>query len=153
MKTITELKKERLTMRTLDPVRSTVLGMLIDGATKIAKEERREPNEKDIELCAKRSLKEAEKDIEIYIESNRVSENDTARADNLSAIATLRIEIGILQEFVPIEMNEVEIRKLINEMPVEILTKKNMGSIMKEMKKIEHMNVSLLFKILNEVLK
>lgn len=153
MKTIAELKKERLTIRTINPLRSMVLGMLIDGASKIAKDEQRDPTQKDIEHVAKRMIKESEKDIELYIETNRMSENDTLKENNTYAIESARDEINILKEFIPIQMDEAAIRKLLSDMPEEILLKKNMGGLMKEMKNIEHMDVGLLAKILNEVLK
>lgn len=140
MKTITELKKERLTIRTINPVRSMVLGLLIDNACKIAKEEHREPTEKDIEVSAKRMYKETEKDVELI-------------ASHGGYPHELALELTILKEFIPVQMDEITIRRMIDEMDSTVLTKKNMGSIMKEMKKIEHMDVSLLSKILNEILK
>ena len=140
MKTITELKKERLTIRTINPVRSRVIGMLIDGASKAAKEESREATEKDIETVAKKTYRETEKDIELI-----ASHGDYPHE--------LAVELSILKDFIPVEMDEAAIRKLVSELPADMLTKKNMGNIMKEMKMIEHMNTGLLSKILNETLK
>jgi len=44
---ISELNKERLTIRKTDPVRATVLNLLVDGVTKLAKQENREVEDKD----------------------------------------------------------------------------------------------------------
>jgi uncharacterized protein YqeY len=140
MKTISELRKERLTIRTTDPVRSMVLGLLIDNACKIAKNENREAEEKDIAVSAKRMFKETEKDIELIV----------AHGEKTSELAK---ELEVLKEFIPVLMDEASVRSLVAAYPPESLVKKNMGNLMKEMKAVENMDPSILSKVLNEVLK
>lgn len=54
---VKELQKEKIRIRKENPTRAVVLGNLIEGAKKIAKEENREPNENDIIVTAKKIIK------------------------------------------------------------------------------------------------
>jgi len=141
MKTITELNRERLIIRKSNPVRSTILGLLIDGATKLAKEENRQVEEKDLYLTAQRSVKEIEKDIELL------------KSKNYSTVVQ-EVELEIWKEFLPKLLTKGEIKRIIlQSYSEELLIKSNFSKIMKEMKLIGNMDMSLLSKILNEILK
>lgn len=93
---ISELNKERLTIRKTDPVRATVLNLLVDGVTKLAKQENREVEDKDFYTIATRSVKEIEKDIQLLISNNQ---------NTLELIK----ELEIWKEFLPKLMNKEEV--------------------------------------------
>ena len=141
MKTIQELNKERLTIRKENPQRYSVLSLLIDGASKIAKEENRSVEEKDLYLVAQRSVKEIDKDIELTNSDNEFCK-------------TLKAEKEIWKEFLPKLLTNGEIKRLLLQKYMEgDFIQSNFSKIMKEMKLIENMDMSLLNKILKEYLK
>ena len=140
MKTIAELNKERLLVRKDNPLRYSVLSLLIDGATKIAKEENRGVEEKDLFLTAQRSVKEIDKDIELM-------------DSNTNFCKTLEAEKEIWKEFLPKLLTQGEIKRIILQTYSEDqLTKGNFSSIMKEMKNVKDMDMSILNKVLKEIL-
>jgi hypothetical protein len=131
MKTIKELQRERITCRADNKFRSQVLGGIIDGAKKIAKESNREVIEADIVLTCKRTVKallKAHKDILAnggsYLTIPELTEYD--------------MEIAICEEFLPKTLGESEtaflIMQVINNLPVE---QRNIGRVMGVLKK-EH---------------
>lgn len=141
MKTIQELNKERLLVRKENPQRYSVLSLLIDGASKIAKEENRSVEEKDLFLVAQRSVKEIDKDI------------DLTNGDN-EFCKTLKAEKEIWKEFLPKLLTLGEIKRIVLQTYTEdFLVQSNFSSIMKEMKLIKDMDMSLLSKVLKETLK
>ena len=141
MKTIAELNKERLVIRKSDPRRSTILGLLIDGASKIAKEENRSVEEKDLFLTASRSVKEIEKDIELLKSKSQ-------------SVEDLQSELEIWKEFLPKLMMLDEIKRtVLQKYKEEELISSNFSKIIKEMKLIENMNMPILSKALKEILK
>ena len=137
---ISELNKERLTIRKTDPVRATVLNLLVDGVTKLAKQENREVEDKDFYTIAIRSVKEIEKDIQLLISNNQ---------NTLELIK----ELEIWKEFLPKLMNKEEVHTwLFSNFEKEfVLNKKNLGSIMKTAKTVENMDMQILSNMLKEV--
>jgi len=137
---ISELNKERLTIRKTDPVRATVLNLLVDGVTKLAKQENREVEDKDFYTIAIRSVKEIEKDIQLLISNNQ---------NTLELIK----ELEIWKEFLPKLMNKEEVYTwLFSNFEKEfVLNKKNLGSIMKTAKTVENMDMQILSNMLKEV--
>ncbi|MCK9293435.1 GatB/YqeY domain-containing protein [archaeon] len=137
---ISELNKERLTIRKTDPVRATVLNLLVDGVTKLAKQENREVEDKDFYTIATRSVKEIEKDIQLLISNNQ---------NTLELIK----ELEIWKEFLPKLMNKEEVYTwLFSNFEKEfVLNKKNLGSIMKTAKTVENMDMQILSNMLKEV--
>lgn len=141
MQSIQELNKQRLTIRKTDPLRASVLGLLIDGATKIAKEQNRQVEEKDLFLVAQRSVKEIEKDIELT-------------GGNNDFCKTLEKEREIWKEFLPKLLTNGEIKRIILQTyKEEDLTQSNFPKIMKEMKLVKDMDMGLLNKVLKELLE
>lgn len=137
---ISELNKERLTIRKTNPVRATVLNLLVDGVTKLAKQENREVEDKDFYTIATRSVKEIEKDIQLLISNNQ---------NTLELIK----ELEIWKEFLPKLMNKEEVYTwLFSNFEKEfVLNKKNLGSIMKTAKTVENMDMQILSNMLKEV--
>ena len=137
---ISELNKERLTIRKTDPVRATVLNLLVDGVIKLAKQENREVEDKDFYTIATRSVKEIEKDIQLLISNNQ---------NTLELIK----ELEIWKEFLPKLMNKEEVYTwLFSNFEKEfVLNKKNLGSIMKTAKTVENMDMQVLSNMLKEV--
>lgn len=137
---ISELNKERLIIRKTDPVRATVLNLLVDEVTKLAKQENREVEDKDFYTIATRSVKEIEKDIQLLISNNQ---------NTLELIK----ELEIWKEFLPKLMNKEEVYTwLFSNFEKEfVLNKKNLGSIMKTAKTVENMDMQILSNMLKEV--
>ena len=124
-----------------NPLRSTVLTLLIDGATKLAKYENRAVEEKDLYATASRSVKELEKDIQLFEENNQ------------SALDQKQ-ELEIWKEFLPKLLTKGEIKRIVLHLyREEALIKSNFSSIMKECKLISAMNMTLLNEVLKEILK
>ena len=136
---ISELNKERLTIRKTNPVRATVLNLLVDGVSKLAKQENREVEDKDFYTIAIRSVKEIEKDIQLLISNNQ---------NTLELIK----ELEIWKEFLPKLMNKEEVYTwLFSNFEKEfVLNKKNLGSIMKTAKTVENMDMQVLSNMLKE---
>lgn len=137
---ISELNKERLTIRKTNPIRATVLNLLVDGVTKLAKQENREVEDKDFYTIATRSVKEIEKDIQLLISNNQ---------NTLELIK----ELEIWKEFLPTLMTKEEVYTwLFSNFEKEfVLNKKNLGSIMKTAKTVENMDMQVLSNMLKEV--
>lgn len=145
MKTINELKQERMRIRITNPVRSSAIMMLIDNASKLAKKENREATEADITKVATTLVKEAYKDIEMY-------SNNT---ENTNIISNLKTEISIYSEFIPTLLSEIEIRKIVevgNEQATFELSKANKGKCMAYFKLVPNMDMKILSKVLDEIL-
>jgi len=136
---ISELNKERLIIRKTNPVRATVLNLLVDGVSKLAKQENREVEDKDFYTIAIRSVKEIEKDIQLLISNNQ---------NTLELIK----ELEIWKEFLPKLMNKEEVYTwLFSNFEKEfVLNKKNLGSIMKTANTGENMDMQILSNMLKE---
>ena len=70
MKTIAELKKDKIILRTTDPARAGVCEMIVDTATKTAKAEGREVTDKDITSAIKKEIKQFTEAIELIKKNN-----------------------------------------------------------------------------------
>ena len=88
MATTKELFKERMKIRKTDPVRASVLGMLIDTVQKNIRELNREETEADLAQAAKKMYDQTSATIAEYKKGNA----DTTQ---------LEAELAVLKEFVP----------------------------------------------------
>jgi len=140
MKTITELNKERLLIRKSDALRSTVIGLLIDGASKKAKTQNREVEERDLYSVAQSSVKEIEKDMEVLREKKH-------------STIVQEMELNIWKEFLPKLLSKGEIKRMVLQMyNEEALIEANFVKIIKECKVIPDMDMALLNEVLKEIL-
>lgn len=144
MKTIPELLKERMLIRSSDPERSNVIMMIVDGAKKLAKEEHRDPEERDLAASVKSQIKQTEKAI-------------TQIRDKGGDSALPEKELEILKSFLPASLNEAQTRilleKLVAELPEAERTKKSLGKIMAGLKTLENLDLSLAGKLLGGMLR
>lgn len=144
MKTITELLKERMLIRATDPDRSNVILMVVDGAKKLAKEEGREAEPKDILASVKSQIKQTEKAIAQVKEKG----GDAGQAEK---------ELAILKTFLPAGLSEdqtkAEIEKILAALPEADRIKKNQGKIMGQLKAIENLDMGVASKLLANMLK
>jgi len=149
MKTIAELNKERLTIRTTNPVRAKALMMLIDGATKKAKSENREVTEQDILETAKMFASQATKDIN-EIKEKRIKFNITTPVD----FSSYEEDIKFYKEFLPAEVEPLsveEMKAVLASTGIE-LVKSNRGRISGAVKNIPRVNMKEMANLLNEIL-
>ena len=143
MKTITELLKEKMLCRAIDPDRSNVIMMIVDGAKKAAKLAGRDPTEEDILASIKSQIKQNEK------ASATIKENggDSTQTDK---------EVAILKTYLPPSLTEDQIRsaieKVLESLPVELRNKKSTGKIMAALKDVENMDLGQAGKILGTLL-
>ena len=104
MATTKELFKERMKIRKTDPVRASVLGMLIDTVQKNIRELNREETEADLAQAAKKMYDQTSATIAEYKKGNA----DTTQ---------LEAELAVLKEFVPeedyIDYDNVELLNLM----------------------------------------
>jgi uncharacterized protein YqeY len=145
MKTYKDLKKEKIECYTTDPIRSSVLGLIIAGADSIAKKDLRATTDQDVVSSVQKLIKQNE-------ESYELMKNDL-----------LLTKINILKEYAPnfpIVMSEEGTRKriefIVKEQNIELI-KKNQGFIMKVLRPKEQggiiIDMKIASKILNEILK
>ena len=143
MKTIMELSKESMQIRTSEPIRSSVLKMLIAEAKKMAKEDLREVVESDLLNAARRQVKETENAVGLI----RQGGGDTSQYE---------AELVILKAFLPPVLDETAISaavdRVIASLPVADRTKKSMGAIMAQLKEIEGMDMKVASKIIGQKL-
>jgi uncharacterized protein YqeY len=143
MKTINELAKESMVIRTSDPVRSKVLNMLIDEAKKVAKEAHREAAEADLLNAARRQVKETENAVALI----RQGHGDTSEYE---------AELVVLRAFLPPALDEAAIAaavdRVVDALPAEERTKKSMGKIMNALKEIEGMDMKVASALLGKKL-
>ncbi len=143
MKTITELLKEKMLCRAIDPDRSNVIMMIVDGAKKAAKLAGRDPTEEDILASIKSQIKQNEK------ASATIKENggDSTQTDK---------EVAILKTYLPPSLTEDQIRsaieKVLESLPLELRNKKSTGKIMAALKDVENMDLGQAGKILGTLL-
>ena len=88
---ISELNKERLTIRKTNPVRATVLNLLVDGVSKLAKQENREVEDKDFYTVATRSVKEIERYSASYRQQSKYT-GTNKRIRNLERVSSKTYE-------------------------------------------------------------
>ncbi|MBE6349551.1 MAG: hypothetical protein E7062_02195 [Spirochaetaceae bacterium] len=123
-----ELFKERMKIRTTNPVRASVLGMLIDGVKKLAKAQNREETDEDLGIVAKKMKDQTLVTIEEYKKGN----SDTSRLEE---------ELAVLNEFVPAglteEQIEEEVKKALDSLPQENRVLKNIMPLLKNIPGID----------------
>lgn len=140
MATTKELFKERMTIRKTNPVRASVLGMLIDSVQKSIRELNREETEADIAQAAKKMYDQTEASIAEYRKGNA----DTSQ---------LEAELAVLKEFVPETLSpekmREEIKAILDSLEPENRTLKN---IMPRLKSIAGMDMKAAKSIVEEML-
>ena len=92
---------------------SNALLMLVDGTTKLAKENLEQPNNKHLMMFCKSYLKRLVKAKELGVEN--------------------QFEIELTKSFLPQTMSEEETKEFV-EMTVKMIDKPNIGSVMKALK-------------------
>lgn len=129
MATTKELFKERMTIRKTDPVRASILGMLIDTVQKNIRELNREETEADLAQAAKKMYDQTTATIAEYKKGNA----DTTQ---------LEAELAVLKEFVPETLSpekmKEEIQAILDSLSAEERTLKN---IMPRLKAISGMDM------------
>lgn len=144
MKTLAEFKKDKITLRTSDPERSAVCEMIVDGATKIAKAEIRDVTEKDIITAIRREIKQTTEAIELIKEKN----GDASKQEK---------DLALLNEYLPPQMSEEEtkakIMELLKDIPEDQRVRKMQGKIMGALKQYNNIDMAMVSKILQGILK
>ena len=143
MKSITELTKESMMIRTSDPIRSSVLKMMLAEAKKLAKEAMREATEADVLNAARRQVKETENAIGLI----KGGGGDTTQYE---------AELLVLRDFLPPSLDEVAIATAVDQavasLPEAERTKKSMGKIMGMLKDIEGMDMKVASRLIGQKL-
>ncbi len=142
--TITELKRDKITLRKTDALRATAYGMLINIAEQNAKRTNHEVSDADIGAAAKIMKNQLEATIIEY---------ENVKADT----SELKAELAIYVEFVPKGMPEDEVRKhvidFLASIPTEDKIKKNAGRFKGALKqKVPGIDMTIASKILDELL-
>jgi|GEM_PF-6088999 len=144
MKTLAEFKKDKITLRASDPERSAVCEMIVDGATKIAKAEIRDVTEKDIITAIRREIKQTTEAIELIKEKN----GDASKQEK---------DLALLNEYLPPQMSEEEtkakIMELLKDIPEDQRVRKMQGKIMGALKQYNNIDMAMVSKILQGILK
>ncbi len=115
---IQELRKTMMLAKKNDPEKSTVLGMLLDAAQKLAKADgNRQAEEKDILAAAKRELKMAHQSIDAGIDVGNT--------------------VAILEVFIPRTKSVEETQSIVDALITKLPEKnpKLMGQVMGRLKK------------------
>ena len=139
--TTKEMFKERMMIRKTNPVRASVLGMLIDAVQKNIRELNREETEDDIAKAAKKMYDQTE---------TTVAEYKKGGADT----AELEAQLAVLKEFVPEtlspEATKAEIQKILDALAPEERVLKN---IMPKLKAVPGIDMKAAKAIVEELLK
>lgn len=139
--TTKEMFKERMMIRKTNPVRASVLGMLIDVVQKNIRELNREETEADIAQAAKKMYDQTEATLAEYKKGGA----DTAE---------LEAQLAVLKEFVPEtlspEATKVEIQKILDALAPEERVLKN---IMPKLKAVPGIDMKSAKAIVEALLK
>lgn len=139
--TTKEMFKERMMIRKTNPVRASVLGMLIDAVQKNIRELNREETEDDIAKAAKKMYDQTEATIAEYKKGGA----DTAE---------LEAQLAVLKEFVPETLSpeamKAEIQKILDGLAPEEKVLKN---IMPKLKAIPGIDMKAAKSIVESILK
>ena len=139
--TTKEMFKERMMIRKTNPVRASVLGMLIDAVQKNIRELNREETEDDIAKAAKKMYDQTEATIAEYKKGGA----DTAE---------LEAQLAVLKEFVPEtlspEATKAEIQKILDALAPEERVLKN---IMPKLKAVPGVDMKAAKSIVEALLK
>ena len=138
--TTKEMFKERMQIRKTDPVKASVLGILIDTVQKNIRESGREETEADIKQAAKKLYDQTLATIAEYKKGNA----DTSQ---------LEAELHILENYVPKalspEQTEAEVKKVIDSLAAE---ERNLKNIMPKLKEIEGIDMKSVRTIVDKIL-
>lgn len=139
--TTKELFKERMTIRKNDPLRATVLGLIIDGVQKKTFEEKRDETPADIANTAKKMYSEIQQSIVEYKKGN----GDTTELEQ---------QLKILEPYLPdtmsMEAMEEAVKKVLAELPEDQRVMKN---IMPKLKDIEGFDMKAAKGIIDKLTK
>lgn len=139
--TTKELFKERMTIRKSEPVRASVLGMLIDAVQKSIFDAKRDETPADIANAAKKMYAEVQQTILEYKKGN----GDTSELEE---------ELKILEPYLPATMSaeamEEAVKKVLDSLPAEQRVMKN---IMPKLKDIEGMDMKAAKSIVEKLMK
>ncbi|MDD6486585.1 MAG: GatB/YqeY domain-containing protein [Spirochaetales bacterium] len=139
--TTKEMFKERMMIRKTNPVRASVLGMLIDVVQKNIRELNREETEADIAQAAKKMYDQTEATLAEYKKGGA----DTAE---------LEAQLAVLKEFVPEtlspEATKAEIQKILDALAPEERVLKN---IMPKLKAVPGIDMKSAKAIVESMLK
>lgn len=139
--TTKEMFKERMMIRKSNPVRASVLGMLIDVVQKNIRELNREETEADIAQAAKKMYDQTEATLAEYKKGGA----DTAE---------LEAQLAVLKEFVPEtlspEATKAEIQKILDALAPEERVLKN---IMPKLKAVPGIDMKSAKAIVESMLK
>ena len=139
--TTKEMFKERMMIRKTNPVRASVLGMLIDVVQKNIRELNREETEADIAQAAKKMYDQTEATLAEYKKGGA----DTAE---------LEAQLAVLKEFVPEtlspEATKAEIKKILEALAPEERVLKN---IMPKLKAVPGIDMKSAKAIVESMLK
>ncbi len=139
--TTKEMFKERMMIRKTNPVRASVLGMLIDAVQKNIRELNREETEADIAQAAKKMYDQTEATVAEYKKGGA----DTAE---------LEAQLAVLKEFVPEtlspEATKAEIQKIFDALAPEERVLKN---IMPKLKAVPGIDMKAAKTIVEALLK
>lgn len=126
--TTKDLFKERMTIRKSDPVRASVLGMLIDSVQKSLFDSKKQETEADIHAAAKKMYEQTLTTIQEYKKGN----GDTSELEQ---------ELAVLKPFLPqmlsAEQAEAEVKKIIDSLDEGERTLKNIMPKLKEISGID----------------
>ena len=139
--TTKEMFKERMMIRKTNPVRASVIGMLIDAVQKNIRELNREETEADIAQAAKKMYDQTEATVAEYKKGGA----DTAE---------LEAQLAVLKEFVPEtlspEATKAEIQKILDALAPEERVLKN---IMPKLKAVPGVDMKAAKSIVEALLK
>lgn len=138
--TTKEMFKERMSIRKTDPVRASVLGMLIDSVQKNIRELNREETEADIGSAAKKLYDQTLATIAEYKKGGA----DTAQLEE-----ELKVLEGFVPETLSPEKTEEEVKKIIESLPESDRVLKN---IMPKLKTIEGVDMKIAKAIVEKLL-
>jgi len=135
-----ELTKQRLQLRSTDPVRANVYLMLVNAVKSVTIDERREEQPSDFAKAAKKMYNETQATIEEYKKGHA----DTSELEQ---------ELKVLEPFLPetlsTEAMEAEARKVIDSLPEADRVLKN---IMPKLKSIEGFDMKMAKGIIEKIL-
>lgn len=138
---IAELMREKILLRTTNPVRAGILTLLISDARNAAKAAKREAGEQDIVNAAKSLKKKLEKTLA-----------DLPAGDFRTTTVQ---EIAELETFMPSFRSEAEtlliIKGIISALPVE--RKKERAAIMAELKKVDAVDLGMAIRLITTLEK
>ena len=138
--TTKELFKERMKVRKENPIRATVLGLIIDTVQKNIRELNREETPQDIAQAAKKMYEQTLATKAEYEKGGA----DTAELDE---------QLSVLKEFVPETLSAEAMEKAVKELIDSLSSEeRNLKTIMPKLKQIEGMDMKVAKSIVEKLL-